>query len=127
MVTLAPMHLLVVDDDRDSADALSLMLGHLGHDAQVATSAESALANCTSCTPDAMFIDLAMPSIDGISMAQLLRAMPAFAHTPLVAVSGYTDAKNQVMAIEAAWVQSSNPRRAVFLFSFIRGGTALKS
>jgi CheY-like chemotaxis protein len=103
MVASEPMRLLVVDDNDDAAMTMAFLLKRFGHESLVATDSEIALEKAPSFHPDAMFIDLSMPRIDGLGMARVLRAMPDFSGTPLVAVSGYTDPERRAEALAAGF------------------------
>ncbi|MEX3950891.1 ATP-binding protein [Paraburkholderia sp. EG287B] len=87
---LSPLRILVVDDCRDSAEALSMRLALEGHEVKSACSGEEALSLLASFLPDAALIDLQMPGMDGRQLARLLRQQGQCASTHLIAVSGYT-------------------------------------
>ena len=81
-----PRTVLVVDDDRDTADTLVALLGLHGYAATPAYSAEDALRQATTHPPDAVVSDLWM-STDGCELARELVAV--LTHRPLlVAVTG---------------------------------------
>jgi two-component system, OmpR family, response regulator len=79
------LRLLVVDDNRDAADSLAMLLGLWGHRARVAYDGASALRAAGAEPPDAVLLDLGMPGLDGYDLATDLR--PA----ALIAVTGYAD------------------------------------
>src|SRR2546421_12958153 len=56
-----PLRVLVVDDDRDGADSLCLLLGLHGHDCRVAYDTRAALAEADSFRPEVALLDLGMP------------------------------------------------------------------
>ncbi|HET6880180.1 MAG TPA: response regulator, partial [Pirellulales bacterium] len=103
MVADARMRLLVVDDSDDAATTMAFILERFGHEALVATSGETALEKAPAFHPDAMFIDLSMPQLDGLGVARRLRAMADFCSTPLVAVSGHTDDERRTAALAAGF------------------------
>lgn len=104
MATLTPLRVLVVNDDNDdAATTLARLLKHSGHETSVVTGGEAALLQLPLFRPDAMFIDLAMPKVDGISLARRLRKAPEFAATPLVAVSGYADSDHRAQALASGF------------------------
>ena len=80
---------LVVDDNRDAADTLALMLQQLGGTVKVAYDGPKALALCQTFTPDVALLDLGMPGMDGYEVAQHLRASPAGQTLQLIAISGW--------------------------------------
>jgi CheY-like chemotaxis protein len=81
----AGLRLLVVDDNRDAADSLAVLLGLWGHRPRVAYDGASALRAARAEPPDAVLLDLGMPGLDGYDLAHDLR--PA----ALIAVTGFAD------------------------------------
>jgi len=78
---------LVVDDDREAADALAQYLREHGHDARTAYDAEGAMVLFRHWHADAAVLDIVMEGIDGLELARRLRLMttgPLF----LVALTG---------------------------------------
>ncbi len=59
------IRVLIVDDNRDSADTLGLVVEELGHNAHVTYGGTQALDVATAFRPNLMLIDLAMPDMDG--------------------------------------------------------------
>lgn len=66
---------LVVDDDREAADALAQFLRVQGHDTQVAYDAEQAMALFGRRPAEVAVLDIVMAGIDGIELARKLRLM----------------------------------------------------
>lgn len=79
MTAVSPLRVLVVDDCTDTATTLARLLKHFGHETSIAAGGEAALQQAPIFRPDAMFIDLAMPEIDGLSVAKRLRNTSEFA------------------------------------------------
>jgi CheY-like chemotaxis protein len=80
--------LLVVDDNPDAARMLALLLRKLGHDVETASDGTAAIAFARRMRPDYVFLDLALPGVDGFRVAETLRADPAFEHMRIVAITG---------------------------------------
>jgi CheY-like chemotaxis protein len=81
---------LVVDDHRDTADSSRMVLEALGYRVVgVAYDGPSALAAARAEPPDVVLLDLAMPGMDGLTLARALRTLPGMAEAFLVCVSGY--------------------------------------
>jgi CheY-like chemotaxis protein len=80
---------LIVDDNLDAADCLSLLLGLHHFNVQVAYDGASALSAALASPPDAMLVDLGMPRMDGFRLAELVRREHSLRNTLLVAVTGY--------------------------------------
>jgi two-component system, sensor histidine kinase len=67
------MHILVVDDHPDTADALQMLLRSAGHSVRVAYDGTGALAEATEHPPEIAFIDLELPDMSGYAVAKALR------------------------------------------------------
>jgi CheY-like chemotaxis protein len=80
---------LVVDDNRDLAESLAMVLRLWGHDVVVAYDGPSALAAARARPPDVVFLDIGLPQLDGFEVAQRLRADSGLGRTRIVAVTGY--------------------------------------
>ncbi|TWI69672.1 signal transduction histidine kinase [Pseudoduganella lurida] len=80
---------LIVDDNIDAAQTLALFLEAAGHTVQVAHSARAALGLAGAAPPQAAFLDIGLPDLDGNALAAQLRALPGMAHARLIAVTGY--------------------------------------
>jgi signal transduction histidine kinase/CheY-like chemotaxis protein len=100
--TMAPARILVVDDNADAAEALGTLLELEGHEVKRAQSGVEALSIVESFTPDLALIDINMPDMDGLELAQLLRLRAQCSLTKLVALTGYTDAASRLHTDE--WV-----------------------
>ena len=87
--TSATKRILVLDDNRDSADSLAMLLEINGHQARPLYGADAALRMAPSFQPHIIFIDLAMPTMDGFAALRALKAIPQLAHTVFIAMTGY--------------------------------------
>ena len=95
------LRVLIVDDNRDGADALGLLVEALGNQVHVTYGGIQALDVASAFQPDLMLIDLVMPDIDGCDLATQLRRMPAFKQTKIVAITGLKDERHKVLAMKA--------------------------
>src|SRR5689334_22504585 len=80
---------LIVDDNRDAADAMGEFLGLLGHDVRVAYSPTAALALASEIPPDVALLDLGLPEMTGVELGTALRGMVGGDAIRLIAVTGY--------------------------------------
>ena len=80
---------LVVDDTRDVADSLCLLLETMGAKVRVAYSGEQALTACAEFEPELVFLDIGMPEMDGFETARRLREQAAGREAILVALTGW--------------------------------------
>jgi signal transduction histidine kinase/DNA-binding response OmpR family regulator len=95
-IELPPQHdiphegcLLVVDDNRDAAQSMAVLLRVEGYVVHIAYDGPTALEAVQKTQPRAVFLDLGLPGIDGFQIAERIRAMPGGARTLLIAISGY--------------------------------------
>ena len=80
---------LVVDDDPDVAQSCALLLRVLGQRVHTAPDGPAALEAAARLCPDLILLDLGLPGMDGVELAQRLRATAAGRAARLVAVTGY--------------------------------------
>jgi CheY-like chemotaxis protein/uncharacterized protein YbcI len=97
------LRVLVVDDNRDGADALGLLLEELGNQVHVTYGGTQALDVATAFQPDLMLVDLVMPEMDGCGLVMRLRRIPAFAQTKMVAITGQKDQQHKSLALKAGF------------------------
>jgi len=98
-----PLRVLVVDDNRDGADALGLLLEELGNQVHVTYGGTKALEVATAFRPDLLLIDLVMPDMDGCGLVLRVRQFPGFAQTRIVAITGQKDEERKVAALKAGF------------------------
>jgi PAS domain S-box-containing protein len=82
-----PHRVLVVDDNVDAARSLSLFLKRAGHEAMFVHDGVRALEAVESFEPDAVFLDIGLPGMNGYDVARAMREKTA---ATLIAMSGYT-------------------------------------
>src|SRR5579859_6339269 len=95
------LRVLVVDDNRDGADALGLLLEELGNQVHVTYGGAKALEVATAFRPDLLLVDLVMPDMDGCGLVTRFRQFPAFAQTRIVAITGQKDEEHKTSALKA--------------------------
>lgn len=95
------LRVLIVDDHRDGADALGLLVEELGNQVHVTYGGRQALDVATAFRPDLILVDLLMPDMNGCDLVMRLRQMPAFAHTKIVAVTGLKDEGHKTLALKS--------------------------
>ncbi|CAB3762414.1 PAS domain S-box protein [Paraburkholderia humisilvae] len=99
----AALRVLVVDDNRDSADSLAVLLEMKGHEARVAYDGQSAVAAAKSYVPHLVLTDLAMPNVDGFGLLRELRSNPKLSLTRVVAMSGFGQASDREQSLAAGF------------------------
>jgi CheY-like chemotaxis protein len=83
------LRVLVVDDVRDQADTLSLLLQLWGYETLVAYDGPRAIERSQQHLPDVVLLDIVLPGLDGYQVARRLRQLPGMADALLVAITGY--------------------------------------
>lgn len=92
---------LVVDDNRDAADSLALLIETFGHSAQVAYDGPSAIEKAHRNPPDVVLCDLGLPGMNGYEVARRLRAERK--DLRIIAVTGYTRSQDTAEASAAGF------------------------
>ena len=84
------MEIMIVDDEPEVAEVLAKSLNRQGHNTTVVHSGQEALTLLKTVSPDAMFLDVSMPGMNGLDvMAQVKRMKPALA---VVIITGHATA-----------------------------------
>ncbi|PLP99404.1 PAS domain-containing hybrid sensor histidine kinase/response regulator [Cupriavidus pauculus] len=92
--TIAPtpatsLRILLVDDNRDAADSLGLLLQMFGHAVEIVYDGVSAIRSIASFTPEVAIIDIAMPDMDGFELITELREYGKLSTTRFYALTGF--------------------------------------
>jgi len=86
---LAGQRILVVDDNRDAAETLAMLLESDGARARAVYDGPAALAALPGLRPHTVLLDLGMPDMDGFEVARRIRTDPAWAGVRIVALTGW--------------------------------------
>ncbi|HEU5060142.1 MAG TPA: response regulator [Kofleriaceae bacterium] len=85
------MKILVVDDESDVTAVVGEALRDRGHDVRCVASGHDAVAVAVDFGPDAALVDIGLPDMDGVTLAELLRGAVPGKRLRIVAFSGYGD------------------------------------
>ncbi len=99
----APLRVLVVDDNHDSAETLSLLLQMLNHDVTSAHDGEEALQMANELEPDVVLLDIGLPKMDGYEVARRIRREPWGGGAMLVAITGWGQAEDKDLSRQAGF------------------------
>jgi PAS domain S-box-containing protein len=80
---------LVVDDNTDAAASLALLLKMEDYEVRTAADGEQAIEQARTFEPRIIFMDLAMPRLDGVEAARRIRTLPHGEHVRIVALTGW--------------------------------------
>jgi PAS domain S-box-containing protein len=83
------LRILIVEDNRDAAESLRLLLELLGHRVAVAYNGPEGVRRAREWRPDVVLCDIGLPGLDGYAVAGELRHDPATAGARLIAITGY--------------------------------------
>lgn len=93
----APRRILLVDDNKDAAKALTLLLRLDGHEVWPVHTPHDALEQAQTFAPDVVLLDIGLPDIDGYEVARRLRAQPGGGELRVVALTGYGRAEGEAL------------------------------
>lgn len=97
------MRILVVEDNRDSADTLAELLELWGHDVCVARSGPGGIDAALANPPEVILLDIGLPGMDGFEVARRVRQEPALEGTLLVALTGYGQDEDRHRSLAAGF------------------------
>src|SRR5262245_22057151 len=83
------LRILVVDDGRDDADSLAMLLRYYHYCVEVCCDPREALAIVHEFRPTVVLLDLAMPNINGYQLARAIREIDGLQDIKLIAVTGF--------------------------------------
>ncbi|CAN5714898.1 hypothetical protein BH23GEM11_BH23GEM11_10120 [soil metagenome] len=83
--------ILVVDDNRDAATSLAVLLGFAGYETHTAFGGTKAMEVAPMVKPDAVVLDIGMPEMDGFEVCRRIRQEPWGKDIVIIAVSGWGD------------------------------------
>jgi CheY-like chemotaxis protein len=98
-----PCRVLVVDDNVDSAESLSLLLDMMGNETVMAHDGNAAVEAAKTFIPDIALLDIGLPGISGYEIASILRKLPQLQHTLLVALTGWGQEEDRRRCIDAGF------------------------
>lgn len=96
-----PRRVLVVDDNADAAQSLSLLLDVLGFETRCALDGPRAIREAGAFGPDVVLLDIGMPGMDGYEVARALR--PVHPAARLIALTGYGRDDDRLRSREAGF------------------------
>jgi DNA-binding response OmpR family regulator len=95
---MAPLHILIVEDDPAIAAFVQTALEREGFAAEVAEDGEKALARADAAPLDLILLDLMLPGLDGLQVCQALRRRPAY--IPIIMLTAKGDDVDKIVGLE---------------------------
>ncbi|HSS06140.1 MAG TPA: ATP-binding protein, partial [Rhodanobacteraceae bacterium] len=103
VIAVTPRRVLVVDDNEDAANSLTMVLQLEGHEVACTYTAEAALERAAEFRPEVALLDVGLPGMTGYELARRMRELPGFDKVHLVALTGYGQPEDKARAIEAGF------------------------
>ena len=97
------LRVLIVEDNLDAAEMLDLAVSSLGHVTRLAHDGATAVALAKRFAPDAIFLDIGLPVMNGYVVARTLRGLPELSHVYIAAVTGWGQEEDRRKAREAGF------------------------
>ena len=95
-----PKHILVVEDEPDTAELLELHLQNEGYRVTVAADGEQALSKLHKLMPDMVILDLMIPEIDVLEVCKFIRKDPATESLPVMMCTAKTSEIDKILGLE---------------------------
>jgi CheY-like chemotaxis protein len=99
----ASANVLVVEDNKPSAESMVMLLELYGHKVRVAENGRAALDAIARERPDLMLIDIGLPRMDGYELARRIRRQKAGRRLKLVALTGFGRDEDRQRALDAGF------------------------
>ncbi|HEX5970288.1 MAG TPA: diguanylate cyclase [Gemmatimonadaceae bacterium] len=93
--------ILIVDDNQDNVEVLRVRLDSWGYETRTATNGQEALASVTERAPDLILLDVMMPDITGIEVAQRIKGNRSLPFIPIIMQTALDSTEAKVEGLEA--------------------------
>jgi two-component system, cell cycle response regulator DivK len=107
--------ILVVEDTEDNRQIVRDLLSSVGYDLVEATDGIEGVAMAEKERPDLILMDIQLPGVDGYEATRRIRAIPAIARIPIIAVTSYAlsgdEAKTREAGCDAYVAKPFSPRQ----------------
>jgi PAS domain S-box-containing protein len=127
-VLVTSRRFLVVDDSKDGADSLTMLLQKHGQHAESCYSGGAALERAAQLQPQAIFLDLAMPGLNGYEVCRRIRQEPWGRDIAIVAVTGYGQSEDRRRTEEAGFdyhlTKPADPAAILGIVAKLKSGSA---
>ncbi len=103
LATQAPLRVLIVEDNLDAAEALTMLLELFGHQPTLVPDGLKAIEAVRNAEFDIALVDIGLPGIDGYEVARRIRMIPNTKAMMLVALTGYGQDTDKLRALSAGF------------------------
>jgi len=95
--------ILIVDDNRDAAESLAMLLKLTGHETHIAHDGLEAVESAAQVRPDLILLDIGLPKINGYEAARRIRSLPGGQSMVLVALTGWAQDEDRQKSRESGF------------------------
>ena len=96
-----PRRVVYIEDNAANLALVTKVLGHVGYEVEGAETGEEGLDCILRDPPDLVLLDLDLPGIDGFEVVTRVKANPALAAIPFIAISASVMKQERKMALDA--------------------------
>lgn len=97
------LHILIVDDNEDTAVSLAMLLESDGFETRTAATGGAALRLASEFKADVLVLDISLPDMSGLDLARQLRTGPRGSELLLVALTGWSQEQDRQAALDAGF------------------------
>lgn len=97
--------ILVVEDNADLRDLLTMVIRRLGHEVAIAITGQEAVERASTMRPDLILMDIGLPILNGVEATVRIKGDPATKYIPIVIVSALGMCPDIKRALEAGAAQ----------------------
>jgi signal transduction histidine kinase/ActR/RegA family two-component response regulator len=101
--TVAPLRVLIVDDNEDGAESLAMLLSFGGHDTHKAHDGQQAVEAAERLRPDVVLLDIGLPIMNGYEVCRRIRREPWGKTLMMVALTGWGQDEDRHRSAEAGF------------------------
>jgi len=124
----AQRRILIVDDNRDSANSLATLLKIMGNETRTAYDGQAAVEAAGAFRPDVMLLDIGLPKLNGYEACRAIREAPWGRDIVLIAVTGWGQDEDRRRSRDAGFdhhfVKPVSPKELTQLLSELGDGRA---
>jgi len=114
---------LIVDDDTEIVQAVTVRLGAAGYNVIAAPDGEQGVERALETHPDVIVMDLQLPTMDGLTALAQIHAHSATRSTPVIVLSACSDARKHALELGARYFLDK-PYNAKTLLAAIKSSMA---
>jgi signal transduction histidine kinase/DNA-binding response OmpR family regulator len=101
--TRAVRRVLIADDNEDCAESLAMLLRLKGYDVRTVSDGPQAIQMASQFLPEAVLLDIGMPTLNGYDVARMMREEPWGKHLLMIAQTGWGQARDRQRSQEAGF------------------------